>query len=318
VNPKHVVVVVKRSSYGTYVEDQKNTRVADLLASGDPTVRRMKSAHEDHEATVEEVTTALRERGAKVTVHMGSHSTIDAPGDLVITVGGDGTLLAASHQLGADAPLLGVNSSPDHSVGYFCAGKKGSVAETIDAAFNDELRRTALTRMRVCRNGEVLHNRVLNEALFCHNCPAATSRYILSLEGADGSVVQEEQKSSGLWIGPAAGSTAAQRSAGGRVLPLSSRRIQFVVREPYTPLGDRLRLRLGLVDEDARLVLRNKMQDARIFIDGHHIVFNATIGDVIEMRRSDEPLTVLGLERRAAQSVPPSVPPPPLPPSRPG
>ena len=33
----------------------------------------------------------------------------------------------------------------------------------------------------------------------------------------------------------AAGSTAAQRSAGGHVLPLTSRQLQLVVREPYTP-----------------------------------------------------------------------------------
>ena len=78
--------------------------------------------------------------------------------------------------------------------------------------------------MRVELNGESLHDRVLNEALFCHASPAATSRYILRVARADGAepdvLADEEQKSSGLWVGPAAGSTAAQRSAGGSVLPL--------------------------------------------------------------------------------------------------
>jgi NAD+ kinase len=296
----HVGVVVKRSSYRTYVEDQRSARVKRLLAAGDPTVRRMKRAHDDHESTVREVLDALDKHAVRADVLMGSHASFEQTYDLLITVGGDGTLLAASHRLGPQTPLLGINSAPDHSVGYFCAGQKGRVGVTVEAALRGELRRTALSRMRVELNGECLHNRVLNEALFCHACPAATSRYILEVESAGGAAASEEQKSSGLWIGPAAGSTAAQRSAGGRVLPLASKKIQFVVREPYAPLGDKLKLRTGLVEEDGRLVLRNKMQDARIFVDGHHTVFEATIGDVLVMRRSDEPLTVLGLERRTA------------------
>ena len=44
---------------------------------------------------------------------------------LVVTVGGDGTLLAASHLVGGGVPVVGINSSPRSSVGFFCAGKKG-------------------------------------------------------------------------------------------------------------------------------------------------------------------------------------------------
>ena len=81
-----------------------------------------------------------------------------------------------------------------------------------------------LSRMSVIRNGAPVSTRVLNDALFCHRSPAATTRYILKL----GKLV-EEQKSSGFWIGPAAGSTAAQRSAGGKILPLASTDLQLVV-----------------------------------------------------------------------------------------
>jgi NAD+ kinase len=141
----------------------------------------------------------------------------------------------------------------------------------------------------------------LNEALFCHSSPAATSRYILSIKSAGGTVDEEEQKSSGMWIGPAAGSTAAQRSAGGRVLPLSSTKLQYVVREPYAPFADRgggpMRLTLGLIDPEGTLTLRSKMRTAKIFADGGLTVFDVDLGDVVVMRRSDEPLTVLGLTR---------------------
>jgi hypothetical protein len=43
------------------------------------------------------------------------------------------------------------------------------------------------------------------------------------------------------------------------------------------------------------------MREAKLFLDGHHIVHEATVGDVISMRRSDETLTVLGLHRDAGR-----------------
>jgi hypothetical protein len=54
---------------------------------------------------------------------------------------------------------------------------------------------------------------------------------------------------------------------------------------------------LGLVDEGQALQIKNKMRQALVFLDGDHIVHEATIGDVVTMRRSEEPLTVLGLSR---------------------
>src|SRR3989338_8378221 len=40
--------------------------------------------------------------------------------DLLITVGGDGTALTTSH-FTDDIPILGVNSAPQSSVGFFCS-----------------------------------------------------------------------------------------------------------------------------------------------------------------------------------------------------
>lgn len=294
-----VVVLVKRTSYRLFVEEERDARVKRLIADGDPTVRRMRRAHDDHEATVGEVTEALVSMGVKAEVLIGSRARIEGRHDLVVTVGGDGTLLAASHQVGPDTPVMGINSAPDHSVGFFCAAKKGEARRALQDALEGTLRPVVLTRMRVDKNGECLHRRVLNEALFCHRSPAATSRYILEVRGApDAEAHVEDQKSSGLWIGPAAGSTAAQRSAGGRVLPLTSQKIQYVVREPYTPGRAPLTLTVGAVGGEGTLTLRNKMREAKLFLDGHHIVHDATLGDVLVLRRSDESLTVLGLVRK--------------------
>lgn len=292
-----VLVLTKRTSFRKLVEEDADPRVKSLLSRGDVTVRRMRRSHDDHESTVREVKQALAEIGAEAVFQDGPRSRIHGAHDLVVTIGGDGTLLSASHQIGPGVPLLGVNSAPEHSVGFFCGAKKGSVLATLIAALDGSLKRVVLERMRVELNDKCLHARVLNEALFCHASPAATSKYILRVYDKDEHLEEEEQRSSGMWIGPAAGSTAAQKSAGGKVLPLTSRKIQYVVREPYTPYGVPLHLVTGLVDDGGRLEIRSKMREAKLFLDGHHIVFDCTIGDVITMRRSEEALTVLGVTR---------------------
>lgn len=288
-----VALIEKRSSYRKFFLQGHDPLITRLLRKRDPSVQNMRRSHDDHEATVKEVQHALAKLGAEIVFRGGPRDKVPARTDLVITVGGDGTLLDTSHMIGADCPLLGINSAPSYSVGFFCAGVKGHVATMLERALDEKLSRTVLARMRVELNGKCLHARVLNEALFCHASPAATSRYILELVSGT-----EDQRSSGLWIGPAAGSTAAQRSAGGRVLPLRSQRIQYVVREPYTPAGGHFRYARGLVDPGDELVLRSKMREAKVFLDGHRIVHAVTIGDVLTLRQSTESLTVLGIANK--------------------
>jgi NAD+ kinase len=304
VSRRRVAVVLKRSSWRKWVEEEHDARIASLLEAGDETVRRMRHSHDDHTETVDEVRRALADLRVDTLFYDRPHEfKVEGRCDLVVTVGGDGTLLAASHGIGSGVPLLGVNSAPSHSVGFFCAVKKGEARGALGAALEGALRRVELARMRVELNGVPLHTRVLNEALFCHASPAATSRYILRIEAErDRVLADEEQKSSGVWIGPAAGSTAAQRSAGGRVLPLSSQKIQYVVREPYQANGHALRMALGLVEEGETLVIKSKMRQARVFLDGDHIMHEVTIGDVLRMRRSDESLVVLGLGRNGRRN----------------
>lgn len=316
----YVLVLAKKSALRAHLEQDEHgsARVHELLARNDPTVARMRGAHAQHEQALAELHEALVSLGCEVRLVVATaldefrvvidhpaqgllpttsvrDSTRPATGrrpELVVTLGGDGTLLAASHAIG-DTPVLAINSAPDYSVGFFCGGRLGSIRPTLARALGGELKAVRLQRMRVCRNGEVLSERVLNEALVCAASPAATTRYLLQHRGHT-----EEQKSSGLWVGPAAGSTAAQRSAGGRVLPLTSEKLQFVVREPYTPAGHSLRFPRGLVAKDHELVIRMKSADGRVFVDGPHEVHECTLGDELTFRASAQPLNLVGVSRR--------------------
>lgn len=294
-----VIVVAKQSSYAKFVEEDRDPRVRALIQKSDPSVRRWKQAHEEHVKTLETVENRLVQLGIKTWVVHGPQLAFDARyAALVITVGGDGTLLAASHHVHG-VPVLGVNSAPRHSIGFFCAAKRSNVQTMIALALEDELKRIRLARMLVQMDGRIVSRRVLNEALFCHSIPAATSRYILKYQKH-----VEEQRSSGIWVGTAAGSTGALRSAGGNILPLQSRKLQLVVREPYQGELRPYRWTKLVVPEGGAVSIQNKMQDARLFLDGPFKQVNVRLASVLRFALSDEPLTVLGIGGRSRNKRP--------------
>ncbi|MEM1032395.1 MAG: NAD(+)/NADH kinase [Myxococcota bacterium] len=288
----NVALLLKKSQI-ELAGDKPSDRLHRLLEENDPTVSDVLASHQEHAETVAEVKAALQAAGVSVTrIRKRRQPFDDRDFDLVITVGGDGTLLAASHSVGT-TPVLGVNSAPSTSIGFFCGARKGTAASSIHDALAGRLRATSLTRMEVRLNGEAVYARVLNDCLFCHQVPAQTSRYILEHGGRC-----EEQRSSGFWVGPAAGSTAAQRSAGGRVLPLSSKQLQLVVREAYRPFDEKQEMTRIVAASGASIVARSKTRNMRLYVDGPDRVVKVSLGDVIEFTQSPEPLRLLGIASR--------------------
>jgi NAD+ kinase len=288
-----VIVVAKRTAYTRFVVEGRDPRATSLMKKRDPSVAHWLDAHAEHQRTIETVERVLDRAGVQTLWVWRARAMFDASdAALVVPVGGDGTLLSASHSVDG-APVLGVNSAPRYSVGFFCAARRQNFAKCLAEALEGKPRGVTLTRMKVSVNGSQRSARVLNEALYAHSSPAATSRYLVQLGKRS-----EEQRSSGFWIGPAAGSTAAQRSAGGRVLPLSSKRLQLVVREPYAPFGQRYALLKRVITPDQTIVVRSKMDDAMLWLDGPYREIPVRLGDEVEFAVSDKPLRVLGLTGR--------------------
>lgn len=291
-----VIVVAKKTALSRFNGGEGDARAGKLLAAGHESVRKWRPAHEQHVRIVEAVCKTLDKAGADTLVLHGAQAEFDPRGaSLIVTVGGDGTLLAASHNI-SDVPILGVNSAPRYSVGFFCAARGASALSTLRKALAGEVPVMRVARMAVRINGQVRSERVLNEALYCHAEPAATSNYILQVGRR-----REEQKSSGFWVGPAAGSTAAIRSAGGRILPLSSKKIQLVVREPYLGSGHRPKLTRAVLGEQGRVVAVSKMDRVSIFLDGPYRMLRARLGDEVSFELSEQPLTVVGLSRSSGR-----------------
>jgi len=287
-----VLVIYKKSTYQLMVRERKNPRARALLERKDRTVERLLASHEDHVQTIHDARLLLEKLNVRAVFRYRSDADRAESFDLVITLGGDGTLLWASHLVGTQ-PMLAINTAPQDSVGYFCGGTKANLEEALVGAIDGSLRGTRLTRMQITIDGEIVSRRVLNDMLFSHECPAATTRYLLKHHG-----VEEEHRSSGLWVGPAAGSTAAQRSAGGRVLPATSQQLQYVVREPYMPNGMRMKLVKGLIPPRESLLITSKIHGGRVYVDGPHLKRSVALGSEIVLKRSPETLTVLGFHAR--------------------
>jgi NAD+ kinase len=287
-----VLVIYKKSAYQLMVRERKNARARALLERNDRAVERLLAAHEDHVGTIQESRALLERLGVDATFRYRADADTADSYDLIVTLGGDGTLLWASHLVGKQ-PMLAVNTAPRDSVGYFCAGTKDNLEEVFVGALEHALPEVELTRVQIALDGEVVSRRVLNDVLFCHECPAATTRYLIKQGG-----LEEEHKSSGIWVGPAAGSTAAQRSAGGRVLPATSKQIQYIVREPYMPNGTRYKRVKGLIEAGDQLLLTSKIHGGRLYVDGPHLRRKVALGSQIAIKRSPESLKVLGFRMR--------------------
>lgn len=234
-------------------------------AASDPESRaiaaRITTARREHAETIARVGEALG--GSEHAVSWNSAPTgRDLEGaSLVITIGGDGTLLTVS-RLVTGTPLFGVNSSPSTSTGHYCAATADTFLERLDDALTGRVAPSPLTRIAATVDGEPVGWPALNDVLFAHRSPVASTRYALRV--ADRS---ELQLSSGIWIATASGSTGAICSAGGEQRPLSDTRIQFRVREPYTRAPTYPTLTQGFISDALEIVSRSDKN--ALFFDGH-------------------------------------------------
>ena len=280
-----VLVVYKRSFLETHRGD------AALLRRLSPAERaRLLKADRENRAAIRDVVRLLRRAGAEATAVYRGRLASSPRFDLIVTVGGDGTFFMAAHRAHG-TPVLAVNSHPGGSLGLFSAADRPSFPAALRAALAGRLAVTRLNRLAVEINGQPRPDLALNDVLVAHRSPASLSRLVLSVDGG----APDIQRSSGLWISTAAGSTAAIRAAGGRKMPIASRRLQFLTREPYD-WPTRVRLRHGFAKETVDL--RILMNEASLWIDGARTRVDLRFGDRVRIATGAEPAVVLGFDTR--------------------
>jgi NAD+ kinase len=252
-------------------------RAAELARQGDATARRILASDAEQQRTLAVVRKTLSEHGIPYT-ELSAHDFSQAEkqqintADLVITIGGDGTALNTSHYI-TNGLMLGVNSAPGDSVGHFCHTHRGNFAARLADILQARWQPTELARLAVFLDDKPIPELGLNDVLVAHDSPAATTRYIIEQNG-----VSEEQRSSGIWIATAAGSTAGIKSAGGKVMPLRSRRLQYLVRELYREPGRSYALTRGFIAAGEELCVASKMQTAHLYLDGARTAYEFPFG----------------------------------------
>ncbi|RRT39887.1 hypothetical protein B296_00045405 [Ensete ventricosum] len=219
--------------------------------------------------------------------------------DLVITIGGDGTLLQASHFLDDSIPVLGVNSDPTQikevnelsnefdaarSTGYLCAASAQNFEQVLDNILESYIQPSEISRLSIIVNGHPFPTYALNDILIAHPCPAMVSRFSFRISGCNGPRSSlSNTRSSGLRVSTAAGSTAAILSGGGSRMPISSRDLQYMVREPISPGPAEAPLMHGFVKPDQSIFVEWYSQEGVVYIDGCHVTQSLKFGDKIKI-----------------------------------
>lgn len=287
---KRVLLIYKKSILSIYGRERRDRRFLRLLKKKDPSVARVHQSHDEHVAAMAAVREALRQAGCKTETAYRARIPNGDGFDLVVTLGGDGTLLEAARSVG-DTPVLAVNSAPSSSYGFFCGATGATFADVLAQFLKGRAPTVRFTRMRVSVNGVAIPHAVLNDVLFCHRVPAATSRYLVTLRKRT-----EDHRSSGIWFSTAAGSTAAIRSAGGEVLPVNSRRIQYLVREPFMPGKERYAIHHGFLAPGEAIEVCSKMRTGMIYMDGPHLRRPLDMGDVVRVQSGGAALHLVAFD----------------------
>jgi NAD+ kinase len=287
---KRVLVIYKKSGYQIHAVERKDPHLRRLDRSGHPFLKRMRRIDRQHRRSLEEVERVLDREGLQYRFLFRHEFTDEEGYDLIVTVGGDGTLLLVSHYV-RSRPVLGVLSARE-SVGYLCGADTKGFRTLLRGVIEGKRRPKVLHRLQARIGERDLQVPVLNEVLFTNLNPAATSRYLLKIDGKE-----EPQISSGVWIASAAGSTAAIKSAGGRAIPLGSRKFQYVVRELYRGRDGKETLRGSVLGAKQSVRIRSRMRHGMVYVDGPHLAWPVRLGETVKVRGGGPPLKVFGLPR---------------------
>ena len=202
--------------------------------------------------------------------------------DLVISIGGDGTALSASHNI-EDKPLLAVNSNPGKSEGALTTLDISQLDEKLEELKSGKINGEKLERIEVYVNDKRIPMLALNEVFVGNEKAYLMSKYKLKFN--DGI---EEQRSSGIIFSTGTGSSAWFKSAGGVPFSAQSKYIKMIVREPYL----RSLKKFSMVHETIREkdeVEVELLDDSILVIDSIR-EFKLKKGDKAKVKISDKPL----------------------------
>jgi NAD+ kinase len=215
-----------------------------------------------HGVCLEEKTAALVPGGAAATCVVAAGREVAARSDAMVVLGGDGTLLAASHLLQGNVPVLGVNFG---SLGFLTEITMADVYPALEGVLRGDYRHEErrMLRARVAREGGAEEGGdVLNDVVLTRG---ALSR-IVELEVYVDGVFVSAFRADGLIVSSPTGSTAYNLAAGGPILHPT---LSAIVLTPICP--HMLTNRPLVVPDDGTISVRlrgHRTDDVQLTLDG--------------------------------------------------
>jgi NAD+ kinase len=216
--------------------------------------------------------------------------------DLVIVMGGDGTLLSMATRTalaGRDTPILGVNFG---SLGFLTETRIDELYTVLESVLNGEASfdDRAMLAADAYRAREHFDSRiVLNDVVFTK---AALSR-IIELSVSVGSGLVTKVKADGLIVATATGSTAYNLAAGG---PIVHPRTDAIILTPIAPhtLTNRPIVIPGSDIIEIRPQVVSGLEDIYVTYDGQ-FGYPLQQDDVVRVRRSERTLRLVKAPARS-------------------
>jgi NAD+ kinase len=208
--------------------------------------------------------------------------------EFIITLGGDGTILAASHIAArCGTPILGVHMG---HFGFISESRPQDFPAALDEVLEGRAKVEERTMVRgtVLRDGKEVFSAVgLNDAVISKGAQAR----MLHIETAFGDDVLAKYPADGVIVATPTGSTAYALSAGG---PLIGPRVEALLVAPICPHTLSARPLVIPADETIRLTVGGDGGEVLFIVDSTD-VFQLEPGDRIEVRRAECTTRILTL-----------------------
>jgi NAD+ kinase len=211
---------------------------------------------------------------------------LPAHSDLLIVLGGDGTLLSAARLAAArQVPILAVNLG---GMGFLTTVPQDELYQILEEIFSEKHRVSdrVLLEARIVRDGAVIRRQIaLNDAVLNK---AALARIMDVVLRVDGEYVTT-YKADGLILSTPTGSTAYSLAAGG---PIVYPTVESFVVTPICP--HTLTNRPLVIPDTAKIEIDFQSEDAAVFLtlDGQ-IGIELARGDHIVVRKAQEKLRLV-------------------------
>ena len=239
----------------------------------------------------------LAARGETVAFDAGTGAALGCPGepiastdaDVIVCVGGDGTILLAVHEMGRQRPLIGVNYGEVGFLADLEPDEAPAFLGGLAGGFPVEPR----MRITISVDGSPIGT-ALNEAVIVTSRPAKMLRFSVLIDG----VRSEQFRSDGLLVSTPTGSTAYAMSAGG---PLVDPRIEGFLLVPLAPYMLSSRPHLISSDRTVEIGLESS-KPAHLVIDGQ-AQFELDQHALLRVERSAEPALFVDVGRNFFEKV---------------